>query len=193
MIIFFKCKWNEVYDFIEFIANEYPDNGQREPFINWCNGVLQEEVSAYRFVGGKITQLTSETEILEIEAALQLPLAPVNEHLNRALELFADRKAPDYRNSIKESISAVESLCRVIAKNEKATLGDALQEIEKLKTINLHSALKAAFEKLYGYTSDEGGIRHALIDQPNSDAEEAKFMLVSCSAFINYLRTKAKL
>lgn len=48
--------------------------------------------------------------------------------------------------------------------------------------------MKSAFEKLYGYTSDANGIRHAgNIGGNSSTFEEAKFMLVSCSAFINYL------
>jgi len=35
------------------------------------------------------------------------------------------------------------------------------------------------------------GIRHALVDGSNYDSEDAKFMLISCSAFINYLVVKA--
>ena len=41
---------------------------------------------------------------------------------------------------------------------------------------------------LFGYTSDEGGIRHAEgLFVSEVSFEEAKFMLVSCSAFVNYL------
>jgi len=55
----------------------------------------------------------------------------------------------------------------------------------------MHSALKSAFSSLYGYTSDADGIRHALLNEPNLYFEDAKFMLVSCSTFINYLIIKA--
>ena len=42
--------------------------------------------------------------------------------------------------------------------------------------------------KLYGYTSDESGIRHAgRIDGKGTTFAEAKFMLIACSAFVNYL------
>ena len=58
-------------------------------------------------------------------------------------------------------------------------------------TIKLHGALTSAFTKLSGYTSDESGIRHALLDEPDISYEDAKFMLVACSAFINYLMVKA--
>jgi hypothetical protein len=69
-------------------------------------------------------------------------------------------------------------------------LSPALDAIEAKTT--LHSALKEAFKKLYGYTSDAQEIRHALTDEPNLDIEDAKFMLVSCSAFVNYLVVKAQ-
>lgn len=193
---FFSCEWYEVYDFIEFIAEnfdfEYELSHLNPQFISYCNSILEREMSAYRLVGKKITQITDEEEITEIEDALRLDyLTPVKEHLKSALDLMTNRKSPDYRNSIKESISAVEALGIKIAKIPKASLGDALKEIEK-KT-KLHGALKSAFSSLYGYTSDADGIRHALLDESNLNFEDAKFMLVACSAFINYLVVKADL
>jgi len=117
------------------------------------------------------------------------PLRGIHAHLKRALDLLADRKSPDYRNSIKESISAVEAICNLIAGKKKATLGQALKKIED--KVGLHPALKSAFSSLHGYTSNAEGIRHALLDEPNLSFEDAKFMLVSCSAFVNYLISKA--
>jgi hypothetical protein len=142
-------------------------------------------------VGRNVTQITSDEEIGEIEQALDAPkgLKPVRTHLRRALELMSDRESPDYRNSVKESISAVEAICNLIAGDTKATLGQALKEIEKI--VALHPSLRSAFDKLYGYTSDAEGIRHALLEEPNLSFEDAKFMLVSCSAFVNYLVTKS--
>ena len=190
---FFKVQWYEVYDFIEFIANNYPDNygGVNTKFMYLCNSILERELSAYRFVGDKITQITSEVEISEIEEALEITQSfkTVNTHLKRALDLLSDRKSADYRNSIKESISAVEAICNLITKEKKATLGQTLKKIDE--KIGLHPALKSSFSSLYGYTSDAEGIRHALLDEPNLIFEDAKFMLVSCSAFINYLINKA--
>lgn len=193
---FFSYKWNEVYDFIEFVANSYPSNRNdlaNIKFMRACNFVLQDEVAVYRFVGGRIAQITSETEIAEIEKALSVPdsLKPIKIHLKTALDLLADRTSPDYRNSIKESISAVEALCKIIIKNDKATLRDAIETIEKGKKMKMHPALGRAFKELYSYTNAAEGIRHGLSDEPNLDLEDARFMLVSCSAFINYLIVKS--
>lgn len=186
---YFSCSWNEVYDFIEFVANNYPDKSANQEFMHSCSIVLERELSAYRFVGGKITQITSEEEIVEIEEALEKTPKTVNIHLKTALALLADRKSPNYRNSIKESISAVEAICRLITGEAKAELKEALKEIEK--KAGLHPALKNAFNSLYGYTSDAEGIRHSLLKEPNLYFEDAKFMLISCSAFVNYLITKS--
>ena len=106
--------------------------------------------------------------------------------------MLSDKKSPDYINSIKESISAIEAICKLISKNEKTDLGGALAIIEGQGKINLHPALRRAFTNLYGYTCDADGIRHAFKDEKvNSDFDEAKFMLVSCSAFVNYLISKS--
>ena len=103
-----------------------------------------------------------------------------------AVFLYKNR---DYDNSIKESISAVESKCQILTNSDKATLGKSLKSL----AANIHPALKDAFEKLYGYTSDANGIRHANgLGEGNSTFAEAKYMLISCTAFINYLRDENK-
>ena len=65
----------------------------------------------------------------------------------------------------------------------------ALKQLKK--RLGLHGALEKAFSSMYGYSSDADGIRHALMDEPNLAFEDAKFMLVACAAFGNYLKTKA--
>jgi len=80
-------------------------------------------------------------------------------------------------------------MCILITGDPKATLGNALKTIEKKH--GLHKSLKNAISSLYGYTSDSSGIRHALTDNSEEvQFEDAKFMLVSCSAFVNYLMAK---
>ncbi len=188
---FFHCNWFEVYDFMEFIVNNYPSSSVNERFMDYCNSILEREVSGWRFIGEEIAPITSKEEIAEIEEALESTdsLKPITTHLRTALDFLSDKKSPDYRNSIKESISAVEAICRLITGSNKATLGKALRVIKD--KMPLHPALEQAFGKLYGYTSDEDGIRHSLLDESKLDFEDAKFMLVSCSAFINYLKLKA--
>jgi hypothetical protein len=192
---FFEVEWYEVYDFIEFIALlDERLYRNRNGFVIESNKVLKKEVAGYRIVNVQIVQITSEEEIIAIEEAINNTdkWKSVGTHLESALNNLTDRKNPNYRNSIKESISAVEAFCKIITGDDNTTLGKALIEIEK--THNLHKALKNSFSALYGYTSDSSGIRHALLESDvNINFEDAKFMLVSCSAFINYLKTKTNI
>jgi hypothetical protein len=54
--------------------------------------------------------------------------------------------------------------------------------------------LQNGFSSLYGFTSDEDGIRPALLDEPVAQVDEtdALYMLGSCAAFISYLINKAR-
>jgi hypothetical protein len=180
---FFHCKWYEVYDFIEFLIQ---DGGTliTPKKIEILNQVLERENAAYRIVGNEIVEITDTNEIKAIEDALNHPDAPVREHIRAALAMLSDRKQPDYRNSIKEAISAVEATCRLVTGMAAATLGDALKKIP-----NLHPALQKSFLALYGFTSDASGIRHSLLEEPNLTYADAKFMLAACSAFVSYLRS----
>ncbi|WP_201546914.1 AbiJ-NTD4 domain-containing protein [Psychrobacter lutiphocae] len=187
---FFNSNWYEKYDFMEYISFlDYTDVNTN--FTESCNSTLERESAGYRIVEHKIIQITSEEEILAIEDAINssISMKSVETHLRTALEYLSSRENPDYRNSIKESISAVESFCKILTGDSTATLGKALNKIEKSHKI--HGALRSAFTALYGYTSDSGGIRHSLLeDNIEVSMEDAKFMLVSCSAFINYLKAK---
>jgi hypothetical protein len=181
---FFCEEWFRVYDFIEFIASLTINPGE---FRKHCNSVLERENSGYRFVSNVITPISDSTELQAIDDAIRQPniFGGATAHLKSALALLSDRRNPDYRNSVKESISAIESLCRVLTGNVKATLGDALSILEKKQV--LHGALRQSFSALYGYTSDEGGIRHAMLDELKLSFADAKYMLVASSGFINYL------
>jgi hypothetical protein len=62
------------------------------------------------------------------------------------------------------------------------------------KKVNIHGGLKAGFKSIYGYTSDQNGIRHPLLDEPEANVNEtdALFMLGACAAFVSYLINKAR-
>jgi hypothetical protein len=94
------------------------------------------------------------------------------------------------RDAIRESIHAVESAAKLISASDKGTLPDALKVLQRQH--GLHPALKEAFVRLYSYTSDEKGIRHALLESDNKDVgvDEALFMFSACTTFVSYLARK---
>ena len=92
--------------------------------------------------------------------------------------------------SRRESIHAVESVARQIAPDAK-TLGEALQALKTRGLFN-HPAVQPGISSLYGYTNDEQGIRHALLDKPAAEVgqDEALFMFGACAPFASYLSRK---
>lgn len=191
--IFERAKWYEIYDLLEFIAkNVHMSRFKR--FKQKINLQLEKEMSGYRLVDKEITPIIHHEEIKSIENAINhSDLKYVSIHIETALNLMSDRNNPNYRNSIKESISAVESIAKLLTNEKNAELKLALNKLDGQLEPPLHGALKSGFLKLYGYTSDGDGIRHALTENENVSFEDAKFMLVACSAFVNYLLSKAKI
>lgn len=186
---FFTFEWNVVYDFIEFTAKAYPDVKKNANFIDDCNVTFEDELSGYRFVAGIITDITCEEEIESIEKAASIPVSPTNVHMRKAIELYSDKLKPDYPNSIKEAISAVESLCQLISGNSR-TLGENIKGVAS--TLEISDILRDSLSKLYGFCNVEPGVRHGTGKDIVADADEAKFMIVSCSAWINFLYQRSE-
>lgn len=188
--IFFDLEWYEVYDLVEFIVKV--DKTERgKLFKRKLNNILEREFSAYRIVNDSLVRNVEKHEIESIENVINTDkYSGVKIHIQKALDHISDKNNPDFRNSIKESISSVESICAIICGKEKATLGEALKIIDKDKKIQLHPSLIEGYKKIYGYTSNGDGIRHALLDEDSLEYEDALYMLVSCSAFVNYLISK---
>ena len=191
---FDKSLWYNPYEIIEYAFEYLFDKG----FVDYFNitnkkikKILIEEKSGYRFFEGKFVPITDETALEEIKTAMHSEFEAVDTHISKALSLYSDRNKPDYENSIKESISAVESMCSIITgmTEKNATLSKTIKKLEN-HGIHIHGAMAAAFDSLYGYASGECGIRHGGIDFKKAPEEDARYMLVSCSAFVNYLKAK---
>ena len=189
--VFIEAPYNEVLDFIQYVIRWLSKRIKRNKDENFLyeliNQVFEDEYVGYRFVDGRIAPITDKNEIDSIEDACNNEFAGTRAHIKKAVGFIADREHKDCKNCIKESISAVESVCSIIVEDENATLGKAIKQL-KDKGLKIHPALERAFLSFYGYTSDEGGIRHSEgMFESDVTFEEAKFMLVSCSAFVNYL------
>lgn len=190
-------EWYKKFDLIEYTISVLKRSSHKgdgcyqlivDMFIRLLNATFRHLDYAYRVIDDQIVEITDEQEIMAIEKANEQS-STIRTHLSEALKLLSNRQSPDYRNSIKESISAVEALCREIT--GESTLGEALKVWER-KGVKIPTFLKSGIEKLYIYTNDERtGIRHAMMDGTETPTfEEAKFMLVLCSAFVNYIQGK---
>lgn len=181
---FDNAEWHEIYSLQEwFIKHFVTEDKLYKKFAENLNGVLEKNLSGYRLINNLIVPITDENELAEIAEAMQIKQVGIQQQLKDALQQLRDK---NYRGSVKESISAVETFVRT--KTGKTTLGAALSELEKFSIPN---SLKQGFDKIYGWTCGPDGVRHAIMDNAQDvTLAEAKFMLVACSAFLNYLTMK---
>ena len=137
-------------------------------FQRGVNMILEEENSGYRFVGGQLTEITSPAEVREMEAALEnaarASLDVVHIHIEQALQLLGKRPVPDFRNAIKEAMSAVESAAKLIGEKRKGALDDALDTLGSRMPI--HPAMKEAFSSSPSRRSLTSGLRSGTACSP---------------------------
>lgn len=177
--------YNELFDLIQFILR-HPATSTT--FASHIATALKMGRAAYTVVDeDTIVPLASEAEGTALIVALADldggPFKGARTHLKNAAQRLHDGSWAD---SVRESISAVEAVARVWAPSAK-TLDPALRLLGGAH--RLHPALLAGFGKLYGFTNDEKGLRHALLDEESAAVDEADavYMLGACAAFTSYL------
>ena len=109
-------QWYEKLDLLEKVINYLEQCSHniekhyywsvKRDFTERLNPDFERLHYAYRIVDNKIVEISSKEEIESIEKALADSPSNIREHLNKALEHYSKRPEGDYRNSIKESISA---------------------------------------------------------------------------------------
>ncbi len=203
--LFMKIQWHDRYSFMEELLENYhfylswrkilPEeiSEKLQEAVNRINWNLIRENSGYRLSKDLIfIPITSETELKEVEQTQKCEIESVRDRFNHAVSLFSDREKPDYANAVKEAISTMESLAQYYTGNPSGTLGERIMSSRVCKRtprlISLPQPLKEAMNKLYGYASNEGDVRHS-----NNESDhvvtfnEAKFIIVTASALINYI------
>jgi hypothetical protein len=181
--------WSAVLGWLEFVLKHAacPDS-----LADMANSIMTRCRLAYGvFDGVVISPIGSDAERATVERAFADLAATefhgARAHLRKAAE---ELTAGHYPDSVRESIHAVEATARIL--EPSAALSSALNRLER--SANIHPALKQSFGKLYGYTSDEMGIRHPLLDDGTAkvDDTDALFMIGACAAFVSFLINKAR-
>lgn len=150
------------------------------------NRILEGNRAAYRVIDNTMMPIGSEEEAQVVTKAIAAvstqEFSGARQHLRSAAGHLTSGKWSD---AVRESINAVESVVRAIT--GESTFGAALKVVERRWRI--HPTLKDGFNKLYGYTNGEQGIRHSLIDEGAAavDEQEAMFMFGACASVITYL------
>jgi hypothetical protein len=185
----------QIFGFVQWVLRNphLPERFGEPPLHKLIEDALHKCRAAYAvFDRDTIVPIASEAEREALDrASVDLAASEFGGARSHLRNAGSELTAGNYGPSIRESIHAVEAVARVLAP-EAQTLGPALSKLEKL--VRIHPALRNGFSNLYGFTSDEKGIRHALLDEPVAQVDEtdALYMLGSCAAFVSYLINKAR-
>lgn len=188
-----RGEWNHVYDVLELLIQGILSEGLSYNPED-INRIMKEENTGYRLFLARneesttctFSPIANDLESRTIQNAVSTEYEAVNEHVAKSLRLFSDRKSPDYANAVKEAISAIESLCKsVLGERSKSPIGDLFKRLES-NGHNIHKSLQLACEKLYGYASDANNVRHGGDKPSDITVDDALFMIVTCSALVNY-------
>ena len=169
---------------------------QRAALISGVNETLEQMNVGYRLreQTGRFDPIYSPAESEAVDSAVASPLPAVQRHMEKALKLFSDREKPDYANTVKESVSAVESLVKEWTGKE---FKSGMAQLAKDGILpNDHAPkgkpfLPEAVSNIWGYANKTS--RHGLKSgESPPDADTARFILVICAAFVNYMTTRRK-
>ncbi len=196
--LFVNGPYDQILSFIEYTASilfeEYiketvkQNYGKKITFDahEMFNRLFESENIGYRFVNKLIVGITNEQEISAISEASNTVYSNASEHIRNAVMYLSETGERNYKKVISESLMALEALFANFTGDAKAdTLTKMINVIEQKKKI--HAALIEAIKKLYGFASDERGVRHSGIKESNEVGfDEAKLVLVICSSLMNY-------
>jgi hypothetical protein len=171
--VFEKGSYSDIYGWLQFVLgiNRSREFAQRiARILNYCR-------SPYRIVADDvICPIGTDEEAATVNKAFvdlkASSLSGGREHLKSA---SAELSAGNFADSVRESIHAVELVVRVLEPS-----GDFSKALAKLEAkARIHGALVSGFKSIYGFSSDEQGIRHALLDKgaPAVDEVDALFIL----------------
>ncbi len=202
------CDWFHFYDFVEFVAIKLQEFESNLEANSWKREKIGERgFNAYKnsvnrlFVSANVGWRMNEQGRLRREStkaldgklqAIQNQLndeyEPAREHYRKAIRYLNERPL-DVENSIKETISAIESIGRIIYPSTN-TLGDVVKELRKTSLMPSH--LVAVIEKFYAYACSEPAVRHGSPVSSRVLLEDAEFTLHLGAALIRYLVSARK-
>lgn len=187
--------YNEILDTLEFfvnhpaftihsLSNELSDLFERRRVAY----ILVERDKNSRFFVPRTSKEEGVTYLRALESLASDQFSGSRKNLIEAGYYLAKK---EYSKSIRESIHSIESMIRILTGNKNIKFSDGMRELNK--KFSLHPAFGEGLIKLYGFSSDEDGVRHSSVQGTESiDEETAFYFLGSCASFITLLIHKAR-
>lgn len=127
--------------------------------------------------------VTSSKNWKKANEALEDNLSPIRAQWLKAKN-FIYAPAPDFENSIKESINSIESCLMVLLGAPNGTLGKII------KSAGLDADIERLISQAYGFASNKVFVRHGGIGSSGLGKEEAEFFLEFSATAIVYITSR---
>jgi hypothetical protein len=194
-----SLSWEKVFDFCErlhsYLARDVGYHEQYDGFTittpksevqEFINSELQrlfsEEGLVFDFCDG-LVQRRGRRHTVEIVSKAQVVmgdsrLVSARKHYNKALQFFRSPSKPDFENTVKEAVCAVEAAGKALFAASKAkTLGDLVKWLTNSEDFTLPKSISQTLTGLYGFRSGGTGVGHGGADGGIVTAELAEYVL----------------
>ena len=177
----------QIKDLVCFIYGVFHEQGiyPADTYVTGINKALKNSPNYY-FDDGKFILKRSAAIEEAINRAETSRYEQARSHIKEAATLLYNYDKPNYGGSMAASIKALELVVREITGKKDIKRG--IHNLEE-KGIKLHGKFQEAIINLYDFTSNDG-VRHAHPNPVQNDEETALFMLVVCSAIINFIEAR---
>lgn len=192
--------WEKVFDFCERLyshiatdvkiwdnySNDWEITIPREEVQQYISDELQriflEEHLAFSFEQGEIERRGrshTRKQISKAEPTLGDPrLNDARKHFRKALVYFEHPSKPDFENSVKEAVCAVEAAARQLFPQTKGkTLGEVIKKIKGTQDGQLPKPLADTITGLYGFRNGGDGVSHGGTDGGKATRYIAEYAL----------------
>jgi hypothetical protein len=202
-------KWEKVYDFCERLYSQLSNQvGWEDNFGNYTERIARsdsqayiaaelqrlflEEALAYEFSDGAVRR-RGRKHTVELASKSQVVLgAPellsARQHFDKALQFFRHPTRPDFQNSVKEAVCAVEATGKVLFPMARAaTLGDLIKWFGLTTVVAVPKALCQTLTGIYAFRNGAEGVAHGATTGGKVSSEVAEYVLAMCASQIIYL------
>lgn len=203
-----SLSWERCYDFCErlysFLAKDvgYHNNfgfevetekSDVQAFIrDELQRLFAEEQLAYEFAEGMVRR-RGRKHTVDVSTRAQIVLGDprlvsARRHYDKALQFFRDPRKPDFENTVKEAVCAVEAVGKTLYPAAKAsTLGELAKWLGTNKERPIPKALAHTITGIYAYRSGGDGVGHGGADGGVATLEVAEYVLAVAASQIIYL------
>ncbi len=206
-------KWQTIFDFCERLQSRLAvsiddwnghveiDRGEAQLYIgDELQRIFLEENLAFSFdhEQGEIQRRGrghTLQQIAKAEPTLGDPrLDNAREHFTKAMQYFSNRTRPDYENTVKEAVCAVEAAARNLFPHVKAkTLGEVIKQIQGSGEGQLPKPLADSISGLYAYRNAGDGVSHGGADGGKATPAIAEYAMAVAASQIILLHEIASL